>query len=249
MLIISVDPGQARDPTAISVLERSKMLAEERRVKPGNRSRYAVEHKRALERLDVIHCERLPLHTPYPNMVDRVAEVHQEAEKLDKDIEVVLDLTGVGRPIRDMMRPRFKRLQAVTITSGQSQSFDKVHGEWHVPKRVLVSVTAIALQNRALTINADIPDAPKLVRELEAFKVKISKAGNDTYEAWRDGDHDDLVLATALGVWWANMTPQKWEETELGAEQRIKQTVIARNARRVAQRERGQRFAGGGRFG
>ena len=25
----------------------------------------------------------------------------------------------------------------------------------------------------------------------------------DTYEAWREGDHDDLVLAAAIGIWWA----------------------------------------------
>jgi hypothetical protein len=30
--------------------------------------------------------------------------------------------------------------------------------------------------------------------------VNISTA-HDSYEAWREGDHDDLVLATALACW------------------------------------------------
>lgn len=33
------------------------------------------------------------------------------------------------------------------------------------------------------------------------FKVKISTSGHDSYEAWREGDHDDLVLAALLALW------------------------------------------------
>ncbi len=32
--------------------------------------------------------------------------------------------------------------------------------------------------------------------------MKITLAGNDTYEAWREGDHDDLVLAAAMAAWY-----------------------------------------------
>ena len=35
------------------------------------------------------------------------------------------------------------------------------------------------------------------------FKRKVSLAGRDTYEAWREGTHDDLVLAAALAEWYA----------------------------------------------
>ena len=30
----------------------------------------------------------------------------------------------------------------------------------------------------------------------------MSSAGNDTYEAWRESDHDDLVLAAAIACWY-----------------------------------------------
>ena len=33
--------------------------------------------------------------------------------------------------------------------------------------------------------------------------MKINVAtGHDSYEAWREGDHDDLVLSLALAVWY-----------------------------------------------
>jgi hypothetical protein len=46
--------------------------------------------------------------------------------------------------------------------------------------------------------------APVLVEELLNFKVKINvKTAHDSYEAWREGIHDDLVLAVALACWYA----------------------------------------------
>jgi hypothetical protein len=44
---------------------------------------------------------------------------------------------------------------------------------------------------------------PELKKELLNFKRKINlKTGHDSYEHWREGDHDDLVLACALACWW-----------------------------------------------
>ncbi len=40
-----------------------------------------------------------------------------------------------------------------------------------------------------------------MIEELQNFRIKFTKAGNDTYEAWRESDHDDLVLAAAMAAW------------------------------------------------
>ena len=43
---------------------------------------------------------------------------------------------------------------------------------------------------------------PALKKELLNFRVKINiSTSHDSYEAWREGDHDDLVLAVALACW------------------------------------------------
>jgi hypothetical protein len=59
------------------------------------------------------------------------------------------------------------------------------------------------LQSRRLQIARSLPDADTLVRELENFRVKITLAANETFGAWREGQHDDLVLAASLAGWWA----------------------------------------------
>ncbi len=40
-----------------------------------------------------------------------------------------------------------------------------------------------------------------MIEELQNFRIKFTRAGNDTYEAWRESDHDDLVLAAAMAAW------------------------------------------------
>ncbi len=42
-----------------------------------------------------------------------------------------------------------------------------------------------------------------LIDELHAFRVTISDNGHDSYSAWRERDHDDLVLALCLAAWTA----------------------------------------------
>jgi hypothetical protein len=58
-----------------------------------------------------------------------------------------------------------------------------------------------------ILIARSLPDAATLVRELQNFQVKITVAANETFGVWRDGQHDDLVLAVALASWWGERNP------------------------------------------
>jgi hypothetical protein len=40
-----------------------------------------------------------------------------------------------------------------------------------------------------------------------AFRAKVTLAGNETFEAWREHDHDDLVLEVALALYAGNVQP------------------------------------------
>src|SRR5262249_41940183 len=59
------------------------------------------------------------------------------------------------------------------------------------------------VQFRRFHIAPSLPEAVTLGRELQQFRVKVSVlTGNETFEAWRERDHDDLVLAVALACWY-----------------------------------------------
>ena len=52
-----------------------------------------------------------------------------------------------------------------------------------------------------MQVARSLPDAGVLLREMHNFRVKITAAANETFSPWREGDHDDLVLAVAVAVW------------------------------------------------
>lgn len=115
---------------------------------------------------------------------------------------LTIDHTGVGRPVFDLFERAGLRPLGITITGG-----DASHGEgrqWRVPKRDLMGILQVAAQGGRFKVAKELPDAAVLVDELLNFRVKIDvKTAHDSYEAWREGVHDDLVLSVALACWTA----------------------------------------------
>jgi hypothetical protein len=144
--------------------------------------------------------QRWPLGTPYTQIVADVAD-RFSVPPLNAGVALAVDQTGVGRAVVDMFRqsPALSRLEAILITAGHATSRGD-DGSWHVPKKELVSVLQVLLQARRLRV-AKLPERETLVKEFLTFRIKMTAAGNETFEAWRERDHDDLVLAVALAAW------------------------------------------------
>lgn len=118
---------------------------------------------------------------------------------------LVVDATGVGRPVVDLFVGAGLQPIAVTITAGAAPS---ANGTAHrVPKRDLCAILQVLLQARRLRIAAAMCERTSLVDELLAFRVKIDGAtARDSYGAGA-GAHDDLVMALALACWGAHEMP------------------------------------------
>jgi hypothetical protein len=53
-------------------------------------------------------------------------------------------------------------------------------------------------------VSSALPEAKTLMQELLNFRVKVSlSTGHESFEAWRERDSDDLVLALACALWYA----------------------------------------------
>ncbi len=188
---VGVDLGQKQDYTAIAVVERWETVGEldrvtwERRVEAGHSLR---------------HLERLPLWTPYTEVVRRVREVARSEELAGRCV-VVADATGVGVPVTDLLRAADLgcEMTAVTITGGARASV--AEGGWNVPKRDLVVGLEVMLETGALRIAAGLREGDTFIKELTGMRVKVSAGRREQFEAWREGTHDDMVLAVALACW------------------------------------------------
>jgi hypothetical protein len=202
--VIGVDPGQAVDRTAIAVVRvvppvfDGDAVADHLAMTPEERP------TRRRSELELVHLERLPLHTLYPDIARRVRGLLQHPDLAGA--ELVLDLTGVGRPTNDIFRDAGLWPIGVTITAGHEET-EVQHGRYyHVPKLTLVSRVQSLLHERRLLIHKDLPDTPALIGELQDFRAQVSDSGRWTFGA-RAGAHDDLVLALALACWRASRPP------------------------------------------
>ena len=188
--VAGLDFGQLRDYSALAIAEVSGEPYDFRTAGglhelEGPPARFALRH-----------LERFALGTSYP---DQVSQVERRLRAVPSGALLAVDGTGVGRAVLDLLDRQGLHPLAITITGGDQVQSDG--REFRVPKRDLVSILLVALQSNRLRIAKALPMAPVLLEELLNFKAKISVSGHDSYAAWRESIHDDLVLATAIACW------------------------------------------------
>ena len=177
---VGLDLGQRRDHSALAVVEKQEGA------------------------LLVRHVERMPLGMTYPQVVERVRGV-MDTPALCRQCELVVDATGVGAPVVEMLRAGGLgcEISSVTITGGEKESGGAGYGGGHynVPKRDLIASVQVALEKGELRIARDLREAGPLVEELVDVRKMPRSTGHDRVGAERAGEHDDLVMALALACW------------------------------------------------
>lgn len=231
--IVPIDIGQAADFTALGGLRRIPVPNGKTREVYNNGSPELTREYEDSFGLGYAH--RFPLHTPYPDVVAQLAAV---TSKIPGTFQVVADATGVGRPVVDMMRGAGLPVIGVVITAGAGAAHqDKETGYWKVPKRELVTRAQTYMQSGRLRISSKLRLADVIVKEMLAFKMKIStQTGNVSFEAWREQAHDDLVLMLCLGVWWGHMTRTGWRK-DTGPHRRLDDQMRASARQYFAEEE------------
>jgi hypothetical protein len=192
-----LDLGQTADYTALAVVQSVQTRIPDGPVVKG---------------LHLRHLERYPLRTPYPEIVEKVAALvrYEKLSPTEYDPSrgryssqppaLVVDNTGVGVAVTDLLKGKGLRFTPVTITGGDAAH--KASGNWRVPKRDLVAALEVPFHTGQLKVAEGLTLWPALREELLNFRRKINlKTAHDSYEHWRETDHDDLVLATALACW------------------------------------------------
>jgi len=113
----------------------------------------------------------------YDVQIERVAAIARQY-----DAYVLLDSTGLGDPVYDMMLSKGVPCVPYVFTSKS--------------KQMLIQNLQIAIQTQSVSY----PEVPVLLQELGAFQYSVAPSGNMLYSA-PEGDHDDCVISLALGVW------------------------------------------------
>jgi hypothetical protein len=198
---VGLDLGQSQDYTALAVIQRVPT--------------YDPQTGKHSFELHLRHLERFALKTPYTDIADFVrvlltgspfTDTVQDGFRMRKaTTQLIVDKTGVGVAVTDLLTERRLNYIAVTIT-GLGQKVNR-HGtkEYSVPKQDLVSALEVPFHKGTLKVAKGLEGWPKLREELLNFRRKQNKTtAHISYEHWRESDHDDLVLAAALACWKAS---------------------------------------------
>lgn len=149
------------------------------------------------------------------NLMHRLM-VHPTYRKYPYRAVLLADATGVGRASVDVFSERGVWPIPVTIHGGSqvvvdpSYDSDEIHDNvnrkqtsYRVPKKDLVSAVQVLLQADRLKFASGLPLIDTLKQELLTFRMKHDPStAHESFEHWRERDHDDLVLAVALACWY-----------------------------------------------
>jgi hypothetical protein len=188
--ILGLDLGKTRDPSALVWLDKRQHDT------PGGAWRRV--------QLECRSSKRYPLNTEYPTVM---ADVQRVCLMPDEPPTLVVDASGVGAGVVDYVRrshPRCK-LVPVVITGGMNARWHEQTRAWRVSKQLLVGTAKVALQEGVLLFAEGLSD---LVAELSGYRVEVTKSANEVYSA-RENEHDDLVMALCVAVWWAMYRGQR----------------------------------------
>ncbi len=127
---------------------------------------------------------------PYTQAVDRVVD-HLAPFR---DLLLLVDSTGVGRAVVDILRLKAPWLRLVPVHLHGGEQIRRAPDGLHIPKRTLAQPLRALLAAGRL----EIPPGP-LADELRHFHIKLdARTGHDRYEA--STGHDDLVVAASLAA-------------------------------------------------
>jgi len=205
--VLGLDLGSEVDPAAITILKRVEKFQERDKRIPSHGVQ--TEKRKVINELHMVYIKEIPLHTEYPIIVQKVSEMMNNPEWVGQ-IHCVVDRTGVGIPVTQLMTNANIPYIGVMITGGKQANATKDH--YNVPKVDIITALLVAMQVKRFKMpkinsvsEAMRKDLSRFNDELAGFKMKVNnRTKMIAYEADTEKLHDDLVISTALAVWWMN---------------------------------------------
>ncbi len=200
---VGVDLGQRQDYTAITVIDAYPVRRVLRR---GGGKRIQTTLLYQVRRIDRYR------EVPFPDIVERIVDITMSrGEATGKDVNLCVDVVGMGMPVRDYILKSFKdRNDAadgkgvglipgwIYTTSGGNVT--EANGQVNTPRKLLVSSTDLAMQDGRVEV-ARMRQRDDLYSEMRTLTLKQNaQTGHETYEHYRESDKDDIITSVMLCV-------------------------------------------------
>jgi len=162
-----------------------------------------VRNPNVCARLHIRHIERFRGKS-YPDVARHMYALMRRSPLIGA--KMLVDATGVGRPVLQMIREGRVQCSGITITGGRDESRHPTdYRDWLVPKRLLIQSVDALMHRDAIKIAPELSEATNLQYELNDFRSRIDpETGYESFSA-RTSEHDDVVLALAQICWHATI--------------------------------------------
>ena len=168
----------------------------------------------------------------------RVAEIIESRmghKDLRHSCDLLVDGTGVGAAVVDLLREKGLKPIPIVFTSGGAVrevtapfgsmfkgapgqlSPLKVVKELHVPKADLVAAGKLLFEQGRVRVADGLRWGGDFKAQMLAFRGKVNEKGRTRYEADTEEDHDDMVVCLLMAAWWILRGGTKDEERVIPA--------------------------------
>lgn len=201
MTWLGVDLGRRRDYATITVI--NDRLAEVPIARqPVTKRVLPLEIPALLTRFyDVVELGEMS-EMPYPEVVRRIYAVANHP-KVSQPYTLVVDATGVGIAVCDMMRSYPYRMSPVGITITGGHAVTQNEWGYNVPKKEIMTNMAVVGEFDRLRVSSRLALAGKFADQVKAIKVQVNSRGSEIFESDDRDGHYDLVMGAALALWYA----------------------------------------------
>lgn len=172
---------------------------------------------------------------PYTKVAE-IIEARMGHKDLAHSCDLLIDGTGVGAAVVDLLREKgLKPIPIVFTGGGQVREVTapfgtifknspgqlsplKIVSELHVPKQDLVAAGKLLYEQDRIQVAEGLRWSDDFKAQMTAFRGKVNeKTGNRKYEADSEADHDDMVVCLLMAAWWILRGGTKDEERVLPA--------------------------------
>lgn len=213
---IGVDVGKQHDPSAIVVSEAIQRVMLDRSTgqQKVKHVAFSIVDGEYFEGYDIPlletvyisrYMKRLALGLPYPEQAEEIARIATSGTFAKRTVRVLIDVTGVGRPVFDMIyQIIYQNDEALANVLVKPITF--THGDRYNEETGLLGKAYLVSRLQALgqTGCAQLPPGNPLAeptrKEMMDYEIRIDEDGNDRYGAFKTGAHDDIVTAWGLSV-------------------------------------------------
>lgn len=195
----SQDLGKLADPSAYVLTETKTRV----RTEPNEVREFGEEPETEILYPDITVRWVARKMVPYDQVIDDAYDRLHDVRLL-QNCSHLIDITGVGQPVWDMMVRRGMSPIGISFTSGL-QVHPAPYG-FTVPKIEMLSALQLALRQKALKFSNGLDQeiVDQIIHEFASFRDK--RPEGKSLESWREKDHDDIIFALAMNVWWIYRT-------------------------------------------